>query len=307
MIKATRAVVLFAVIGVGVGVLAMNGERLRRWASPIPATRAADVPGKVSVGFKDPLDVPAEPLADIGNQPITSIAQRGDAWVAVGMRGLIAIAAAPEGPWRQAVVPVQSDLLSVQFIDKMHGWVVGHDGVILNTQDGGKSWVKQLDGRQLAASFRAFYQQGAGASQTNAAAIVTQLEQNSAAGASLPFRDVLFSDANNGYVVGPFGMIARTSDGGKTWEPLLHQIDNPSSFTSMRCARSATTSTSPRRRASCSGSTARAAASWRCPQGMPVACSASPAMTTCCWLTDCAAPSSAATMPAKPGRRCPRR
>ena len=46
-------------------------------------------------------------------------------------------------------------------------------------------------------------------------------------GAENPFLDVWFQDARTGYVVGAFGLVLRTADGGKTWEPLGHTTDNP--------------------------------------------------------------------------------
>ena len=49
-------------------------------------------------------------------------------------------------------------------------------------------------------------------------------------GAENPFLDVWFQDARTGYVVGAFGLVLRTADGGKTWEPLGHTTDNPKSL-----------------------------------------------------------------------------
>ena len=46
-------------------------------------------------------------------------------------------------------------------------------------------------------------------------------------GAENPFLDVWFEDEKSGFVVGAFGLILRTADGGSTWEPWLHAIDNP--------------------------------------------------------------------------------
>ena len=36
-----------------------------------------------------------------------------------------------------------------------------------------------------------------------------------------PFLDVLFSDASEGFVIGAFGLVLRTRDGGKSWEPWI--------------------------------------------------------------------------------------
>jgi photosystem II stability/assembly factor-like uncharacterized protein len=38
---------------------------------------------------------------------------------------------------------VRTTLLSVKFVNKEEGWVVGRSGVILRTDDGGSTWVQQ--------------------------------------------------------------------------------------------------------------------------------------------------------------------
>ena len=50
--------------------------------------------------------------------------------------------------WQQARVPVSSDLDTVVFPRPEQG-LGGGDGVVLHSQDGGTSWQKQLDGRQI--------------------------------------------------------------------------------------------------------------------------------------------------------------
>jgi photosystem II stability/assembly factor-like uncharacterized protein len=42
--------------------------------------------------------------------------------------------------------------------------------------------------------------------------------------------DVLFLNEKEGFVVGAFNLAFRTTDGGKSWEPLMGRIDNPKSF-----------------------------------------------------------------------------
>jgi photosystem II stability/assembly factor-like uncharacterized protein len=46
-------------------------------------------------------------------------------------------------------------------------------------------------------------------------------------GADKPFLDVWFEDEKNGYIVGAYNLIFRTTDGGKSWIPLFDRIDNP--------------------------------------------------------------------------------
>lgn len=201
----------------------------------IPSRRAAAfslallaLPSWAQTRFVDPLDTPAAMRTALAQRPLMALTKAGERLVAAGPRGLIIVSDDRGKTWVQAKVPVQSDLLSVHFPSASDGWAVGHDGVILHSGDGGKTWAKQLDGRTAAQAFKAFYRQaGAG---PEAAAALAVLEQNFKAGPAMPFLDVWFEDSQRGFAVGSFGMIAATGDGGKTWEPWLHRIDNGQSL-----------------------------------------------------------------------------
>lgn len=175
--------------------------------------------------FKDPLDYAATSSSNVAGRPMMAIAKAGERLVAVGSRGLIITSDNNGESWIQSKVPVQSDLLAVQFPTASDGWAVGHDGVILHSADGGKTWEKQLDGRTASDLYKSFYR-NADASDPGIKRALDQLTLNFKAGPALPYLDVWFSDNKNGFVVGSFGMIAATADGGKTWEPWLHRIEN---------------------------------------------------------------------------------
>lgn len=178
--------------------------------------------------FLDPLEIPAEKISGEAKRPLTArplmaVARAGNRLVAVGSRGLIIVSDNDGRAWSQAAVPVQTDLLGVHFPTPKDGWVVGHSGVILHSDDGGLSWEKQIDGRSSEPEFKAFYEKlGA-----DGEAFAGQVALNYRAGPALPFLDVWFDDELNGYAVGSFGMIVATTDGGRHWEPRLHKIDNP--------------------------------------------------------------------------------
>ena len=57
-----------------------------------------------------------------------------------------------------------------------------------------------------------------------------QVHVNYDNGPTLPWLGIWFSDAQTGYIVGSFGDIAHTEDGGKTWQPWLDHIDNPNFY-----------------------------------------------------------------------------
>jgi photosystem II stability/assembly factor-like uncharacterized protein len=170
--------------------------------------------GSAQAEFKDVLDTPAmmSPLAK--SSPLQAITRAGSRLVAVGGRGHILISDDLGANWTQVPVPVSSDLTAVAFPDAEHGWAVGHDGVVLATEDGGAHWRKQLDGKQ------------AGQLMVEAADN-NETRGYEADGADKPFLDVWFADRLNGYVVGAFNLIFKTQDGGRSWQPLFGRTANP--------------------------------------------------------------------------------
>ncbi|AXQ30775.1 hypothetical protein D0B54_19720 [Solimonas sp. K1W22B-7] len=118
---------------------------------------------------------------------LLDVANTGEHLVAVGDRGHVLVSNGKG--WAQVQVPVRSALTAVTFTDAKNGWAVGHDAVILNTKDGGKTWALQ--------NFQ------------------PQLEK--------PLLDVLFLDASRGFAVGAYGLFLQTSDGGQNWA----EVDSP--------------------------------------------------------------------------------
>jgi photosystem II stability/assembly factor-like uncharacterized protein len=185
------------------------------------------LPGIGQASFQDPLDFPAVKVNRIESRPMHAVAKAGSRLIAVGPRGLIAVSSNQGQSWSQVPSPVQSDLVAVHFPSPENGWVVGHDGVVLHSADGGATWVKQLDGRTAKGAFTRHYASLADGAAPAVAAARKAIEQNYKAGASLPWLGVWFDDDLHGFVVGAFGLLIATSDGGKTWEPWLDRIDNP--------------------------------------------------------------------------------
>ena len=182
--------------------------------------------------FVDVLDTPA-PVSPLGDQALLQgIAKAGGRLVAVGQRGNIVVSNDAGATWKQAPVPISSDLTSVFFVDDKNGWVVGHDGVILHTSDGGEKWDVQLTGRTANDRLVAAMERRVAAEPASGEAkrLLDEAKRYSAQGPDKPFLDVWFADPLNGYAVGAYNLIFRTADGGKTWEPWFDRTDNPKFF-----------------------------------------------------------------------------
>lgn len=179
-------------------------------------------------GYQDVLDAPASHSKLPALAPLMAVtAASPQTLIAVGRRGHILVSKNAGKDWRQSDVPVSTDLVAVHFPDALNGWAVGHDGVVLHTADGGRSWLRQLDGREAAkrmvARATAVVRDGDEVSQRTLA----EAKRFQKEGPGRPFLDVWFDDDKTGYIVGIFNMILRTADGGKTWESWSDRVENP--------------------------------------------------------------------------------
>jgi photosystem II stability/assembly factor-like uncharacterized protein len=120
-------------------------------------------------------------------------------YVAVGERGHVLLSDDAK-TWRQAKVPTRSTLTSVATVDGIL-WAAGHDGVIVHSTDGGKTWVRRR------------------ASPWNLD-LVDPSE-------GVPVMDVLFTDATHGIAIGAYSLMLVSSDGGVTWTPRSVTGDEP--------------------------------------------------------------------------------
>ena len=107
----------------------------------------------------------------------------GDHMVVVGEHGNILVSRDGGRHWTHAATPTRSTLTGVALHDARRGWAVGHDAVILRTDDGGSSW-------ELV---------------------------HAAPDEERTLLDVWFRDAEHGIAVGAFGYVLETTDGGDTW------------------------------------------------------------------------------------------
>ena len=198
-------------------------------AAVATAALAASSPGRDA--FRDVLDTPASISALAPRSLINGLARAGTRVVAVGQRGHVLVSDDQGRSWSQSQVPLSADLVAVSFPDDRHGWAVGHDGVVLHTDDAGATWQTQLDGRRTGALvLEQANRQAATLTAVDpkrAQALLADATRFSEHSIENPWLDVWFSDPSNGFVVGAFGMVLRTTDGGRSWESWLHATDNP--------------------------------------------------------------------------------
>jgi len=135
------------------------------------------------------------------------------------------------------VLPSGTDgaLYSVHFVDANDGWISGQDGLILHTDDGGKTWHKQITGTRLYLFAISFLDRERGWAVGDRATMLHTTDggkhwaikklaqtkgltaEEAIASQDPVLYDVFFLDEQNGWVVGEFGKIYHTSDGGKTF------------------------------------------------------------------------------------------
>ena len=153
-----------------------------------------------------------------------SVARAGQRLVAVGERGFIIVSDDNGATWRQVGSPVSVTLVKVRFIDDNQGWAVGHAGTVLHSQDGGSTWAKQLDGVQAA---EIELEQARRDTDERTPERLSQAQQLVDEGPDKPLLDLLFLDAQTGWVVGAYGLAFVTHDGGLSWQSIRAHVDNP--------------------------------------------------------------------------------
>ncbi|HEX7650464.1 MAG TPA: YCF48-related protein [Noviherbaspirillum sp.] len=175
----------------------------------------------------DVLERPAMRSAKAASAVMLAIAQTGKRIVAVGERGIIVYSDDDGRSWQQASVPVSVSLAGVTFVNQKDGWAVGHSGVVLHTSDGGKTWTKQLDGNRAAKLVQEGVKAGRIPAGMDAAKAAADAERLVVEGPSKPFLDIHFFDDKNGLVIGAFGLVFATADGGQTWQPAFDRFGTP--------------------------------------------------------------------------------
>jgi photosystem II stability/assembly factor-like uncharacterized protein len=204
--------------------------------------------GPIAAGI-DFLQTPAFMSERAAQGLLLDIVEAGERLVAVGERGHIVYSEDAGRTWLQADVPVYVTLTAVYFASPSTGWAVGHDGVILATRDGGASWHVQLDGYAINRMVLAQAEAGVVAAEQALAAAADAERRGQAeidlddarftldlaredaqAGPAKPLLDAWFASEAEGFVLGSYGILLHTVDGGANWRLLSDRLPNPEGF-----------------------------------------------------------------------------
>lgn len=190
-------------------------------------------------GCHQEVELPALPEAKIsviGDRFFDVKALSAERALVIGYRGKVLETTDSGRTWNVIPTPTDRALYNLRFTGAQNGWMCGQSGMILATKDGGKTWVEQKSNTEsylfaihpLSATHvyavgdkstlvettdggttwrpRKVAQSGEGISADIALAVQDPI-----------FYDVDFTDEQNGWIVGEFGTIRHTADGGRTW------------------------------------------------------------------------------------------
>jgi len=164
-----------------------------------------------------------------------------EAW-AVGNFGVIQHTTDGGKTWREVDSGTRLPLFSIDFGDAQHAWAVGKSALVLRTEDAGKTWKTQttpLSIEKHLFKVRAVDANTAwgvgdwgtiiatkdgGATWQDRSLGVTPVKTESVPGRTtttitddIILYDVSFPDPQHGFIVGEFGTLLVTADGGATW------------------------------------------------------------------------------------------
>lgn len=133
--------------------------------------------------------------------------------------------------WKQVNSGTDKHLYGVNFIDGKLGWAAGSNGFVFSSKDGGNTWMEtgqiaQLSDTLTQVSFTTHkngwvvsigkvHYTGSGGNSW-----VVQHHERSSVGKSPGILDIHFVTKSEGWVVGGFGTVLHTQNGGGKWEKI---------------------------------------------------------------------------------------
>jgi photosystem II stability/assembly factor-like uncharacterized protein len=138
-----------------------------------------------------------------------SFADENNGWV-VGRNGYIIHTTNGGDTWEHQSTPRQpaQHIFGIHAIDAAHAWAVGEWGGRYYTEDGGKTWQDRsftIDEKHPAFRYLTDFE-------------IERFRAGEVMYDDLYLNDVFFADANHGWMIGEYGLIYRTEDGGQNWD-----------------------------------------------------------------------------------------
>lgn len=126
----------------------------------------------------------------------------------VGRTGLVLMTTDGGQTWAKRDSGAKEHLFSVDITESGKAWAVGHFGTVIHSPDGGLSWKPQ--------EFEADFPEGTPESEMG---VISDAEkENEGAAMEARLNAVAFADDTRGWIMGEFGLVLHTEDGGQTWK-----------------------------------------------------------------------------------------
>ena len=127
---------------------------------------------------------------------LNSVDFSGEYGWAVGQNGAVVHSRDGGKTWTTQQADTDKMIMAVSFIDQLHGWACGDESYWMWTDNGGETWnVERMDVSQIGLT-----------------------ENTRLAVPDIIYYSVQFLDENIGWIVGEYGNVRSTTDGGKTWD-----------------------------------------------------------------------------------------
>lgn len=171
--------------------------------------------------------MPATEVA-IGNALLLDAQRAGKRLVSVGERGYIFVSDDQGSHWRRVPSGTEATLTALAFADDRVGLAVGHDALILRTEDGGLTWKKVFSAQeQMRPLLKVAF---VGPGKAFALGAYGAFLESSDGGLNWTERQVMEGDRHLNAVArlddgtllmaGEAGTLLRSSDGGMAWQKI---------------------------------------------------------------------------------------
>lgn len=197
------------------------------------------------VGHREPLSIQEKSLT-IHDDLLAIDGRHNGNKIAVGKFGLILLTKDGGKTWQQRPSGTTKTLDAVSFADHEHGFIVGSGGTVLATADGGVTWQAQSSGTKdhllgvyavtpenafAVGAFGTLLSTSDGGRnwrkhEFNWDTLIERIVKET--GLVEPnLNAVCFSSPELGWIVGEFGLVLHTKDGGESWTSQRYGSDLP--------------------------------------------------------------------------------